>query len=71
MRKKILVSLLYPSVLIFLVLCLIVFLVTFVVPNFANALLQHVGRKLPAITPVLIAVGTTARNYVLVFFAAG
>ena len=66
-RKKVLVSLLYPSVLIFLVLCLIVFLVTFVVPNFAT-LYSSMGAQLPAITQVLIAVGTTARNYVLVFF---
>jgi type IV pilus assembly protein PilC len=68
-RKKVLVSLLYPSVLIFLVLCLIVFLVTFVVPNFAT-LYSSMGAQLPAITQVLIAVGTTARNYVLVFFGA-
>src|SRR5260370_13136752 len=68
-RKKILVSLLYPAVLIFLVLCLIVFLVTFVVPNFAQ-LYSSMSAQLPAITQVLIAVGTTARNYVLGFFAA-
>ena len=68
-RKKILVSLLYPAVLIFLVLCLIVFLVTFVVPNFAQ-LYSSMSAQLPAITQILIAVGTTARNYVLVFFAA-
>jgi len=68
-RKKILVSLLYPAVLIFLVLCLIVFLVTFVVPNFAQ-LYSSMSATLPAITQVLIAVGTTARNYVLLFFAA-
>ncbi len=35
-RKKLLVSLLYPAVLVFLVTCLIVFLITFVVPNFAE-----------------------------------
>src|ERR1700675_1030933 len=68
-RKKILVSLLYPAVLIFLVVCLIVFLVTFVVPNFAQ-LYSSMSATLPAITQVLIAVGTTARNYVLLFFAA-
>src|SRR5229473_2696168 len=68
-RKKVMVSLLYPSVLIVLVLCLIVFLVTFVVPNFAQ-LYQSMSARLPTITQVLIAVGTTARNYVLVFFAA-
>jgi type IV pilus assembly protein PilC len=68
-RKKILVSLLYPAVLIVLVLCLIVFLVTYVVPNFAQ-LYSSMSAQLPTITQVLIAVGTTARNYVLVFFAS-
>ena len=35
-KKKVMVSLMYPSVLIFLTLCLMVFLVTYVVPNFAE-----------------------------------
>src|SRR5579862_4066401 len=68
-RKKLLVSLLYPAVLIFLVLCLIVFLVTFVVPNFAQ-LYSSMSAQLPAITQILIAVGTTARNYVIAGFVA-
>lgn len=64
LRKKLLVSLLYPSVLIVLVIALIVFLVTYVVPNFA-ALYNSMEAKLPAATRVLIAVGTTARGYVV------
>jgi type IV pilus assembly protein PilC len=68
-RKKLLVSLLYPAVLVFLVICLIVFLVTYVVPNFA-VLYATMDAQLPAPTRILIAVGTTARNYVLVGFAA-
>jgi type IV pilus assembly protein PilC len=68
LRKKLLVSLLYPSVLICLVIGLIVFLVTYVVPNFA-ALYTSMEAKLPAATRVLIAVGTTARSYILI--AAG
>jgi len=35
-RKKLLVSLMYPAVLILLVVCLMVFLVTYVVPSFAE-----------------------------------
>jgi type IV pilus assembly protein PilC len=66
-RKKVMVSLLYPSVLLFLTLCLIVFLVTYVVPNFAG-LYASMQAELPAVTQILIAVGTTARNYILVFF---
>jgi type IV pilus assembly protein PilC len=64
LRKKLLVSLLYPAVLIVLVIALIVFLVTYVVPNFAS-LYTSMEAKLPAATQILIAVGTTARNYVL------
>lgn len=64
-RKKLLVSLMYPSVLICLVICLIVFLVTYVVPSFA-ALYNSMEAQLPAATRILIAVGTTARSYVLI-----
>jgi type IV pilus assembly protein PilC len=64
LRKKLLLSLLYPSVLIVLVIGLIVFLVTYVVPNFA-ALYNSMEARLPAATRILIAVGTTARAYVL------
>jgi len=63
LRKKLLVSLLYPSVLIVLVICLMVFLVTYVVPNFA-ALYNSMEAKLPKATTILIALGTTARAYV-------
>jgi type IV pilus assembly protein PilC len=68
-RKKVMVSLMYPAVLIVLVVCLIVFLVTYVVPNFA-ALYASMQAQLPAMTQLLIAVGTTARNYILVFAGA-
>lgn len=69
LRKKLMTSLLYPAVLIVLVIALIVFLVTYVVPNFA-ALYTSMDAKLPAATRILIAVGTTARTYVLVGVAA-
>ncbi len=66
-RKKLLVSLLYPAVLVTLVIALIVFLITFVVPNFAE-LYSSMQAQLPMPTQILIAVGTTARNYVLLGF---
>ncbi len=68
-RKKVLVSLMYPCVLLVLVFLLIIFLVTYVVPNFA-ALYSSMSAKLPTITIVLIAIGTTARSYILFFLAA-
>jgi type IV pilus assembly protein PilC len=67
-RKKILLSLIYPSVLVTLVIALIIFMVTYVVPNFAE-LYRSLQAQLPPITQVLIAVGTTARNYIV--FGAG
>src|ERR1700733_14447480 len=66
-RKKLLVSLMYPAVLITLVTALIVFLVTYVVPNFAQ-LYSSMQAQLPLPTQILIAVGTTARNYVVLGF---
>jgi type IV pilus assembly protein PilC len=63
-RKKLMASLAYPTILIILVIVLMVFLITYVVPNFA-ALYSSMGAKLPMATNVLIAIGTTARNYVL------
>lgn len=63
-RKKVLLSLLYPSLLITMTAGLIVFLVTYVVPNFAQ-LYNSMEAQLPVVTQILIAVGTTARNYVL------
>ncbi len=67
-RKKVLVSLIYPSVLIVLVVLLMVFLITYVVPSFAS-LYTSMQTQLPTITLYLIAIGTTARAYVLVYAA--
>src|SRR5215470_4165407 len=68
-RKKLVLSLVYPCLLIVLVICLMVFLVTFVVPKFAE-LYQSMSAQLPKATLILIAVGTTARNYILLGFLA-
>jgi len=68
-RKKVLVSLMYPAVLISLVVVLVIFLVTYVVPSFAE-LYGNMQAKLPKMTQILIAVGTTARSYVLIAAAA-
>ena len=68
-RKKLLLSLVYPALLVVLVIALMVFLVTFVVPKFAD-LYHSLSAQLPAATEILIAVGTTARNYILFGFVA-
>jgi type IV pilus assembly protein PilC len=68
-RKKVLVSLMYPSVLIVLVVLLMVFLVTYVVPTFAT-LYASMNAQLPSMTVLLIAIGTTARNYIVLLAGA-
>ena len=68
-KKKLLVSLIYPSLLIVLVILLIVFLITYVVPNFAS-LYRSMQADLPRVTLFLVAVGTTSRDYVLLGFGA-
>ena len=55
-RKKVMVSLMYPCVLIVLVVLLMVFLVTYVVPTFAT-LYSTMQANLPAMTVWLIAIG--------------
>jgi type IV pilus assembly protein PilC len=68
-RKKVLVSLMYPCVLIVLVIALMVFLVTYVVPTFAG-LYTSMQADLPPMTVWLVTVGTLARKYILVFAGA-
>ena len=68
-KKKVMVSLLYPSVLIVLEIVLMVFLVTYVVPTFAT-LYTSMHAQLPALTVFLISIGTAARSYILVLAAA-
>jgi type IV pilus assembly protein PilC len=63
-RKKILLSLIYPSVLVVLVIGLIVFLVTFVVPRFAE-LYATTNAALPAPTRILISVGLAAEQFIV------
>ena len=68
-RKKVMVSLMYPCILVVLVVLLMVFLVTFVVPKFAT-LYDSFHADLPAPTRILIAVGNAAQSYIVGFAAA-
>src|SRR3984885_3215379 len=63
-RKKVMVSLMYPCVLIVLVIFLMVFLVTFVVPRFAS-LYDSFHADLPTMTRLLITIGTAAQGSIL------
>jgi len=68
-RKKLTASLVYPAVLVFMVIALFIFLITFVVPRFAE-LYEQLGTKLPAITSFLLQAGKDAQSYGLYMAAA-
>jgi len=61
-KKKLAVSLVYPALLVAVVLCMLIFLVTYVVPQFAK-LFENLNAQLPAITVFMLAVGTNAQRY--------
>ena len=70
-RKKLLASLVYPALLIVLVIVMLTFLVTYVVPQFANLYSQiSLNATLPPMTEFMLAAGVAARKY-FVFFLAG
>lgn len=65
-RKKLLVSLIYPTLLVSVVTIMVMFLFTYVVPKFAE-LFNSLDAKLPAITLFMLAVGLNAQKYFPIF----
>ena len=61
-KKKLLVSLVYPTLLVSVVVIMFLFLVTYVVPQFAK-LYQDLNAELPTITVVMLNIGTHAQRY--------
>jgi type IV pilus assembly protein PilC len=61
-RKKLMASLIYPAVLVVMVIGLFIFLITFVVPRFAE-LYEQLGTTLPAVTTFLLDLGKYAQSY--------
>jgi type IV pilus assembly protein PilC len=61
-RKKLKASLIYPALLIVVVIGLFIFLITFVVPRFAQ-LYEQLGTQLPALTTFLLSLGQNAQHY--------
>jgi type IV pilus assembly protein PilC len=61
-RKKLFVSLIYPTLLVTVVTIMVMFLFTFVVPKFAD-LFNSLDAKLPSITLFMMAVGVYAQKY--------
>jgi type IV pilus assembly protein PilC len=61
-KKKLAVSLVYPALLVTVVILMLVFLVTYVVPQFAK-LFESLDAKLPAITVFMLFLGNNAQKY--------
>jgi type IV pilus assembly protein PilC len=61
-KKKLAVSLVYPTLLVLVVTCMFIFLVTYVVPQFAK-LYSDLNAQLPAITTLMLDIGTHAQRY--------
>ncbi len=60
-RKKLRSSLIYPVFLVIMILALFIFLITFVVPRFAE-LYNQLGTQLPGLTLALLALGQFAQH---------
>ncbi|HZW97009.1 MAG TPA: type II secretion system F family protein [Candidatus Eremiobacteraceae bacterium] len=61
-RKKLFVSLIYPTLLVTVVTIMVMFLFTYVVPKFAD-LFNSLDAKLPAVTLFMLSVGVNAQKY--------
>ncbi len=61
-RKKLIASLVYPTLLVVMLMVMMTFLITFVVPQFAN-LYHQLGSQLPPMTALMLAIGVNAKHY--------
>jgi type IV pilus assembly protein PilC len=61
-RKKLKASLVYPALLVIMVIGLFIFLISFVVPRFAQ-LYDQLGTKLPSLTLFLLSLGQNVQHY--------
>jgi type IV pilus assembly protein PilC len=61
-KKKLAVSMVYPALLVTVVFGMLIFLVTYVVPQFAK-LYSDMNAQLPAITLIMLNIGTHAQRY--------
>jgi type IV pilus assembly protein PilC len=68
-KKKLAVSLVYPALLVTVVFFMLIFLVTYVVPQFAK-LYQDMDAQLPAITLLMLEIGTHAQAYLPILLIA-
>jgi type IV pilus assembly protein PilC len=68
-RKKLAVSLVYPALLVVVVIIMLSFLVTYVVPQFAQ-LFSSLNAELPPLTVFMLSVGNFSRQYIVFIIPA-
>ena len=68
-KKKLAVSLVYPALLVTVVVGMLIFLITYVVPQFAK-LFETMDAQLPAITVLMLDIGKHAQEYMPVALVA-
>jgi type II secretory pathway component PulF len=69
LRAKVMAALMYPAVLLFLAVAVVIFLLVFFIPRF-QTLFEGFDAALPALTQVIIAVSDTVRHYGIYFAGA-
>lgn len=67
-RKKLVSSLVYPALLVTALTVMLTFLMTYVVPQFAD-LYSSLGANLPPITVFMLGIGTAIRHYYYIILA--
>jgi type IV pilus assembly protein PilC len=69
-KKALTTALIYPTILVFAVIVILTYLVTFAMPQFSK-LYQDLGIQLPAITQFMLDLATPLRDYFLIVLAVG
>ena len=69
-RKKLMASLWYPALLMIALAVMLTFLMTYVVPQFAD-LYKSMNTPLPAITVLMLGIGTSIRHYYYIILIVG
>jgi len=70
LRGKVLAAVLYPTILFFLAVCVLIFLMTFFIPRFQK-MFEGFNAQLPLITRIIIGISHAVRSYGLYILAGG
>ena len=62
LKSKVTAAMLYPAILLFLAICVMIVLMTFFIPRF-ETMFHDLGGKLPLLTQIIVEVSHTIRSY--------